>query len=124
MSSPQSNTNQQLKALLRKSNDNLQRTMKNVLGQVQDKMEKDMASMKEQHRIELLALQDQQGSPNYSTCREKTTSHTYTRRFSWRVTQTSIVPGSTMHESRGHKQHQPFKKVSYSLINRTIKANH
>jgi len=52
MSSPQSNRNQQLEALLQRSKENFQRTIREVVGQMQDKMQQDMASLKEQHRIE------------------------------------------------------------------------
>jgi len=105
MSTQQDNTNQPLEALLWRSEENLQRTMRDALGQMQEKMEHDMASLKEQHKVELMTLHDQmarrddnhtQGDLQYSghivesqrvssrdsTHREKLISRTPTRRSS------------------------------------------
>jgi len=52
MSSSQNNMDTQLEAILRRNEEILQKAMEKVLKQMQDKIKGDIASPKEQHKVE------------------------------------------------------------------------
>ena len=54
ISSSQHNLNTQLEALLRRNEEKMQKIMENALGHIHDKMEKNMTSLKEQHKAEYM----------------------------------------------------------------------
>jgi len=57
MNPPSNNTmTTQVKALLRRNEENMQKVMETTLGKMQDKLKKDMESLKQQHQIEIKHL--------------------------------------------------------------------